>query len=156
MPFCTECGEGLPEGADTCPSCGAAVKDKSEKTIAVKLVRTIPYKSPGTTALIAFIGAIFFLPGLGHLYIGRVLRGLLILGSGPVLFLFSASVLLGSFGLSIFTDVRTAINQLGIGVAISYSLFLVYVGIWVWQIFNANALAKQYNERILKTNKEPW
>lgn len=46
------------------------------------IVEHLPYKSPGTAALIAFIGGLFALPGIGHIYVGKVGRGIgiLILG----------------------------------------------------------------------------
>ena len=36
----------------------------------------LPHKSPGTAALIAFIGGLIGLPGIGHMYVGKVGRGL--------------------------------------------------------------------------------
>jgi len=50
------------------------------------VVQPLPYKSPGTVALIAFIGGIFALPGIGHIYVGKVGRGIGILILGLILY----------------------------------------------------------------------
>ena len=76
--FCSNCGKtlkNLNEDNDKkeikkCPKCGI---DLLPRVGGVSLrnssvVDQLPYKSPGTAALIAFIGGIFALPGLGHIY----------------------------------------------------------------------------------------
>src|SRR5215204_6305009 len=71
-----------------CPKCGidllSRVGGVSIRNSSV--VDQLPYKSPGTAALIAFIGGIFALLGLGHIYIGNVGRGIGILISGIVIY----------------------------------------------------------------------
>jgi len=51
------------------------------------VVEQLPYKSPGTTALIAFLGGLFALPGIGHMYVEKVRRGIIILIGGLVLYI---------------------------------------------------------------------
>jgi TM2 domain-containing membrane protein YozV len=45
-----------------------------------------PYKSPGTAALLAFMGGIFALPGIGHIYVRKVGTGVVVLISGFTLY----------------------------------------------------------------------
>src|SRR5215208_7088766 len=50
------------------------------------IVDQLPYKSPGTAALIAFIGGIFALLGLGHIFVGKIGKGFGILVSGIIIY----------------------------------------------------------------------
>lgn len=107
-----------------------------------------PYKSPGTAALIAIIGGIFGFPGIGHIYLGKIAKGLVILFSGLILFVVALLVLFaGAFGGS---------AGIAAGTTIAIGLFIAYAVIWFWQIFNAHTLAKKYNEHIRVNGKEPW
>lgn len=116
-------------------------------------INRIVYKSSGTAALIAFIGAIFGLPGIGHIYVGRIGRGLLILFSGLFLYILSWLTFLGGlFGGAIGRSVP--VMQAGVGLGIV--LILMYFGLLIWQVFNARSLAKKFNEQIQQTGIEPW
>lgn len=124
-------------------------------------INRIVYKSSGTAALLAFIGAIFGLPGIGHIYVGGIGRGLLILFSGFVLYVFSwLSVVGGFFGgllgtaASRSSDAGLSIFQSGLGLGVF--LWFAYIALLIWQIFNARSLAKKLNESIQLTGKEPW
>jgi hypothetical protein len=73
--FCSNCGETLKNLNDNnkeikkCPKCGIDLLQVGGVSICnTSVVDQLPYKSPGTAALIAFIGGIFALPGLGHIY----------------------------------------------------------------------------------------
>lgn len=116
-------------------------------------INRIEYKSSGTAALLAFIGAIFGLPGIGHIYVGRIGRGLLILFSGLSLYILSWLTLLGGiFGGAIGGSLP--VMQAGAG--LGFVLWLMYIGLLLWQIFNARSLAKKLNESIQLTGKELW
>jgi TM2 domain-containing membrane protein YozV len=134
---------------------GFAEGDKTES------INRIVYKSSGTAALLAFIGAIFGLPGIGHIYVGRIGRGLLILVSGFILYIFSwISVILGSLG-GLFGSVASRTPNGGLpifqtGVGLGVFLWCAYIALLVWQIFNARFLAKKLNEQVQLTGKEPW
>jgi hypothetical protein len=119
-------------------------------------INIIVYKSTGTAALLAFIGAIFGLPGIGHIYVGRVGRGLLILFSGFVLYIFSwLSFLTGAIG-GILGGPNAGIPFFQTGTSLAIALFLMYFGLLVWQILDARSQAKKLNEQIQLTGKEPW
>ncbi|HJU80004.1 MAG TPA: hypothetical protein VJ599_10630, partial [Nitrososphaeraceae archaeon] len=86
--FCNNCGEKLDAEKDVaeCPKCHSALHQHSEHSEAPsRIVEQLPYKSPGTTALIAFLGGLFALPGIGHMYVGKVKKGILILIGGLIL-----------------------------------------------------------------------
>ena len=57
--------------------------------LSLQLFNKLPYKSPGTTALIAFLGGIVGLAGRGHMYVGKVRSGTTILIGGILLFIIS-------------------------------------------------------------------
>jgi len=110
--FCSNCGKtlkNLNEDNDKkeikkCPKCGidllSRVGGVSIRNSSV--VDQLPYKSPGTAALIAFIGGIFALLGLGHIYIGNVGRGIGILISGTVIYAVLVITLIFSFFYKVF------------------------------------------------------
>lgn len=88
------------------------------------------------------------MPGIGHIYVGRIGRGLLILFSGLILFI----VWIFIFLLSILAGAGGIIGALVLGI-----IFIVgYIIIWFWQIFDANNLARKYNEIVNATGREPW
>jgi uncharacterized membrane protein len=174
LSFCKDCGkELLYKHADYCSHCGKAQFEEStpaveeeemveneapktrrhQKTLKkeVRIIQTVPHKSPGTAALIAFVGAIFGFPGIGHIYVGRVGRGIAILVSGFVLFFTIWITLLGSF-LSGVTGGGAPVFQIGSSFAISFAL--LYVGLLIWQIFNARSVAKQHNEKAQRIDME--
>jgi hypothetical protein len=166
--FCSNCGKtlkNLNEDNDKkeikkCPKCGIdllrRVGGVSIRNSSV--VDQLPYKSPGTAALIAFIGGIFALLGLGHIYIGNVGRGIGILISGIVIYTVLIITMIFSFFLQGLLFLASGIPTIGIE---SISTIFVLVGIayfvlWIWQIFNARKRAKKFNEVVLTTGEEPW
>jgi TM2 domain-containing membrane protein YozV len=69
-----------------CPGCHTALHDHAKhKLSSPPVVEQLPYKSPGTTALIAFLDGLFALPGIDHMYVEKVTMGILILIGGLVL-----------------------------------------------------------------------
>src|SRR5688500_2700424 len=86
--FCSNCGKTLDLNKEIkkCPKCGIDLQQQVLSTYNKSIVDQLPYKSPGTAALIAFIGGIFALLGLGHIYVGKVERGIGILISGIIIY----------------------------------------------------------------------
>jgi TM2 domain-containing membrane protein YozV len=140
--FCSNCGEKLDVdvGVEECPKCHSVLHEHPEHKLSSpspSVVKQVPYKSPGTTALIAFIGGIFGLSGIGHMYVGKVGRGIGVLILGLVLYALTIVFLF-------------VIPPLGLIFGIGYLIF------FIWQIFNARKLARKFNEIINTTGKEPW
>ena len=160
--FCGNCGEKLDPTTeiDVCPKCHTTLHEHSEH-IEPKpsVVEHLPYKSPGTSALIAFIGGIFGLPGIGHMYVGKVGRGIGILILGLILYGVSVVMIVSVGFLASFqqTNPEAVNDSAGIGAIGTMLIFSIgYIVLFIWQIFNARKMAKKFNETVRTTGKEPW
>jgi len=115
--FCDKCGQ----------QAGAAVQPAQPQ---------VPFreKSAGVAAVLSFLWA-----GLGHLYVGKLGLGLVLMLLYPFILFFGLIVLavaLGVFGLILFA--------------------VIVLVIWVWCIFDSYKLANEYNDRIRTDGKRPW
>jgi TM2 domain-containing membrane protein YozV len=163
--FCSNCGEKLDmtQDIEECPKCRSALHEHlNHGQTSPPVVQQLPYKSPGTTALIAFLGGIAALPGIGHMYVGKVRRGIIILIGGFLLF-FIPLFLLASLYAPLQHDRGFEgpdyPSVYSVGFLIGYGLIpasLIYLAYFIWQIFDARKLAKKFNEAIITTQKEPW
>lgn len=159
--FCSNCGETLEnlndEEIKKCPKCKIDLIQIGRPTHNTPVVDQLPYKSPGTAALIAFIGGIFALLGLGHMYIGNVGRGIGILISGIIIYVLFIIIIIFSLSLQGLLFLGVDESPIGIeAILIIFVLGIAYFVLWIWQIFNARKLAKKFNESVRITGKEPW
>ena len=159
--FCSTCGETLEnlndEKIKKCPKCKIDLIQIGGPTHNTPVVDQLPYKSPGTAALIAFIGGIFALLGLGHMYIGNVGRGIGILISGIIMYVLFIIIIIFSLSLQGLLFLGVDESPIGIeAILIIFVLGIAYFVLWIWQIFNAKKLAKKFNESVRITGKEPW
>ena len=159
--FCSNCGETLEnlndEEIKKCPKCKIDLIQIGGPTHNTPVVDQLPYKSPGTAALIAFIGGIFALLGLGHIYIGNVGRGIGILISGIIIYVLYIIIIIFSLSLQGLLFLGVDESPIGIeAILIIFVLGIAYFVLWIWQIFNARKLAKKFNESVRITGKEPW
>jgi hypothetical protein len=164
--FCSNCGESLQklnannEAIKNCPKCKIDLFQVGRGEIPLRnssVVDQLPYKSPGTAALIAFIGGIFALPGLGHIYIGNVGRGIGILISGIIIYALFTITMIFSFSLQGFLFLAAYKPPIGFeSLFILFVLGIAYFVLWIWQIFNARKRAKKFNKSIRTAGKEPW
>lgn len=112
-------------------------------------------KSPGIAALLAAVVGLFIM-GVGHFYVGRIVRGVGLLISGWVLlgvfyglFVYSFSVgLVGSLNGSSSSDISVLFLPLIIG--------LIWLVLWAWSIHDAYELAKWYNAHLAEHGTPPW
>jgi hypothetical protein len=154
--FCSNCGKTLDINKEIkkCSKCGIDFQQQVRSTYNKSIVDQLPYKSPGTAALIAFIGGIFALLGLGHIYVGKVERGIGILISGIIIY-----VLLIIMVISFPSFLILAPDESSVGIEVILMVFVLgiaYFVLWIWQIFNARKLAKKFNESVRTTGIEPW
>ena len=112
-----------------------------------------PPKSKTIAILLAALPGILGFLGIGHLYLGRIRRGLILLIGNWVL-----------AGVSIMCYFIWAMSQMVIPppgyprveppaasdvfLAISIVLFFGLVGLWIWQIFNAKSVCQNYNKQV--------
>jgi hypothetical protein len=167
--YCSNCGQSLEnlnfEQIKKCPKCeidlqtGAKTGNLSPLSAQPSaVVDQLPYKSPGTAALIAFIGGIFGLQGLGHIYVGKVGKGIGILIASIIIAFLLVFTTVASLGI-FFTEEDLSMSGSGIESAAIFIMFILgdaYFVLWIWQIFNARKLAKKFNESVRTTGKEPW
>jgi len=102
----------------------------------------VPQKSEGMAVVLALILGIFGLWGVGHVYAGKIGKGIGLLVAGLIfggLFWVSlvlTVILIGFAGLAIFG--------------------LILFGGWLWQTYDAYETAKTYNILAQQTGRAPW
>ena len=156
--FCSNCGEKLSQNGDlrSCLKCGAVLKADST-TRPSSSVGEKPYKNPGTTALLAFIGGIFALPGLGHIYVGKVGTGVGILIGGFVLYALTFTIIISVTSTRAYEAQYSTtgnISPMPIIMLITILVLVIgYVVLFIWQIISATRLANKFNRFASTTGK---
>ena len=151
MPLCSRCGSQVGMAGETfCLICGTPLMTASSPALTLQPVHVPPLYAQDPRGLyyvpkmivpmrmkntrIAAVLSLFIV-GAGQVYDGRVARGL------GIVALIS---LVGVAAYMIF-------NLLGLLLVIPY-----IVGIFAWQVYDAYALAKKYNEHIRIYARPPW
>lgn len=158
--FCGNCGKKLKSNGElrNCPKCDADLTAYIRKPSSS--VENIPYKNPGTTALLAFIGGVIALPGIGHMYVGKVGMGVGILIGGFILYALTFSIIISVTSARAYeaqysptgnvaplpTDMMVAILVLIMG----------YTVLFIYQIITATRLANKFNRLTKTTGTNPW
>jgi len=126
--------------------------DEQEKN--TKSIRN--YKSEGVTLVLSILAGLLGFMGIGHIYVGKVKRGVGILFGGFFIWfivLILPSVAAGLKGDTTFSDVNSlvpvAVASMIIGIAGGIALF-------IWQILNSRKLCRQYNEHYEQHGIAPW
>ena len=157
----TRCGAILtPLGSETllkhCPKCDELVRP-SERTLeqtgtpSVEKPVDIPpshtyssssrvpasalYKTEGTAMILSIILGLFLCQGVGHIYIGRTQRGVILLIASL------AGLVVGVITLAI-----------GVGILILVGVFVLFI----WQIFDCQKQCRVYNEHLAAHGRPPW
>ena len=147
MAFCDNCGHELRPTAKFCGSCGnqtteietpsqdtnrsyAEPSPKQNVNTGKVLQRPIEWKSMGVTIVLTVVLGIFGFGGIGHLYLGKIIKGIVILIVGIILLV-----------ITIFT--------MGIGL-----IALIPYAIWV--VYDSYKLCKRYNDDLEQTGRPPW
>ncbi|MCE2506219.1 MAG: hypothetical protein J4F36_07090 [Nitrosopumilaceae archaeon] len=73
--------------------------------------------------------------GVGHIYVGKIGKGVWIL---------IGSLILLAIGIA------TVVFMVG------YALIFVYILIWIWQIIDSKRICKEYNDYLRQTGKTLW
>lgn len=105
----------------------------------------VQQKDPAIATILALVAGVFGLMGMGHIYLGRITRGLLILVGGIALWF-----------LAVFFLFSGVFGPTGILWIFSLVCVIAVLGLLVWQVYDAYTLAKQYNEAVRRTGHAPW
>ncbi len=127
MPYCPKCGREVADDMNICPYCGNPLKATATAPRVEAPRVTVGTKNPGLGAILSLV------PGLGQMYAGKIGRGLLFLILGIPVTVIIAILL---FWLII-------------------PLFLPFA-FWLWNIFDAYNLCKEYNRLLMQTGNPPW
>ena len=60
------------------------------------------------------------------------------------------------FGSNILLNMMINMDNIGSWVYLVPIIIIVYLIVWIWQIFDANSLANKYNEALRRTGQPPW
>ena len=94
------------------------------------LQRPPEWKSMGVTMVLTVVLGIVGLGGIGHLYLGKIIKGIVILIVGIILLLFTIMTVL-----------------MGLVILIPFALIVIY---------DAYRLCKRYNNDLEQTGRPPW
>ncbi len=119
-----------------------------------------PSKSPGTAALLAFIGGMFALPGIGHIYVRKVGTGVVILISGFTLYALTFAMIISVTSIRAYQAQDSPTGNappMTIDVMIILLVLVTsYIVLLLWQIISARKLAQKFNRAAKTTGSEPW
>lgn len=128
LPFCNKCGKAVTEEMNICPYCGNPLKlTPTQKKIETSSV-TIGTKNPGLAAVLSLL-----IPGLGQIYAGRIGRGLIFL-----FLVIPLTVIIAMFLWYLFLPV------------------FLPLAFWIWNIYDAYNICKEYNRSLIATGNPPW
>ena len=117
------------------------------------------YKSEGITLVLSIVLGLMGLMGIGHIYVGKVKRGIIILIGGlfiwvivfiPIGFL---SVLEDPSNLS---DEEVMMQIMGPMIGALIIGGIAGIALFIWQIINARSLCRDYNLYCEKKGAPPW
>lgn len=130
------------------------IEEQQKKT--ASLVKS---KSEGTTLVLSIVVGLLGIMGVGHIYVGRVRRGIVILVIGVTgwIVIFIPIAILGFMEmeeeeLENLENLGAAMGLVGtmVGVGIGY------LALFIWQILNSRKLCREYNEYLEQHSKPPW
>jgi len=154
--------------------------EEMEKKIEIQEKKTDSvkhYKSEGTTLVLSIVVGLLGIMGVGHIYLGRVRRGAIILIIGMIGWggLFVPFVMLGMFSeleessvdptamMGMFSELgESSVDPTAMmGMMAGFGVIVIVWGIgmfvlFIWQILNSRKLCKQYNEYFEEHGKPPW
>jgi len=127
MRACPNCGFRTSNDARFCVNCNTVLPEVKVSTV------PLPLKDLRTVALIAGVVGVVFM-GVGHFYVYRITRGLVLLVAGTATgIIFIVAVLGGFFGAS--NDIAALVG-------------VVRLALWGWQTRDAYLLGKIYNDSL--------
>ena len=142
--ICLKCSKENPDESKFCAGCGSPVNGTSNENTSPPPNNSNPppnyghnpnqrpaqWKSEGTTLILTIVLGIFGLGGIGHIYLGNITRGIVILIVGIILLLASAV----TFGIGL----------------------IILIPFAIWVVFDSRKQCKYYNDHLEQTGRPPW
>ena len=127
------------------------IKEQQKKTFQLSNA-----KSEGTTMVLSIIVGLMGIMGIGHIYLGKTKRGVIILIIGILSWslLFVPTILL--LGSEIPMDEYTLEKRLTDMTIIIVIGVIGVIALFIWQIIDARRLCKKYNKYLLDNEQSPW
>ena len=137
----------------------------------------IPFKNGGVAFILSFFFGLFLFNGVGHMYIGKVRRGVGIMLLGWFIYSIVLFFMIFAIGLNIaqiyesysvanevtlgLSDVTVPSNSLNFeylapAFPFIFIFALVYLTFWIVQAADANRLAKKFNRHLDKKGTLLW
>ena len=133
--FCTKCGSSVSAADTFCPKCGAQKGTAIPTSRANVTERPTEWKSESTTLILAIVLGLFGVAGVGHLYLGKIQTGIILLIVGIILIAIGVVLLIVIVGV----------------------VFLIgYLALFIWQIIDSRKLCAEYNKYLSEHGKPPW
>lgn len=167
----------FPPGSDAVEKLREEIKSLNEKYekaehLGDKFRGSTKYKSEGTALVLAMFFGFFGFMGLGHRYVGNIVRSLAALYSGCGLFVLNTVNFFPSITSNLFHQKNNTGSPFFLGLITQSNLsldpylmtaiaILVWIGppagyfaFYIWQIFNSRNLTKEFNEFMDKTGNQ--
>ena len=115
--------------------------------------RIVESKNPGIAAVLALLLGIVGLWGIGHIYVGKIKRGIVLLVLGIVLVIVAV---VGFLGVLFAGALLGGVGGLFAGLGVGLLFFVIVIAGWIWQTYDAYKLAKRFNAYVEQNGKAPW
>ena len=138
--FCTNCGKQFLDFVKFCSGCGTPINSpppnspppNSPPPNNNQYQRPMQWKNEGTVLLITVIFGIIGCGGVGHIYLGKIGKGIGLLIIGIILFIISLVLIF-----------------------MMMPFFIVLVIFAIWVVFNARSDCRKYNDAMERTGRPP-